>query len=1195
MNLPSRPRLLLATRADNDQAGGAVSVMKQTARALDALGCETRITTDLHPDVRGFDLVHAFNVWAPATALEQLRHLRSTGIPVVWSPIYLHWCEYTWAVHALQDIYGSAITEDERARRLRQFADRTLPAKGFDAWSANEVYPGFHDHLKEMLACVDHVCATSFREMQTLVQVTGSTSIPFTLTPHGVDTTYFREATPNLFRSRFGPEPFVLCVGAVDIRKNQLMLVRALKGTPLRTVLVGPSLEPGYLNVCRREGGDGLLVTGRLSPEMVASAYKAAAAHALPSFAEGAALANLEAAVSGCPMVVSNRSSEFEYFGDAPFYCNPTDPTSIRNALHLAIESGTREPHRWTVLSGEIASRYSWENTARLTLEAYQRAVQARDSSGIPGSRPRSPHTENAPSAPRTVSPPGKAGGPLPTVVWYAPVFDPGGYADEARHFVLKASRSWPLRLNPAGRNSPEFLKGMELPERTTLKTLLGTPVKSPYIHVQHIPAYALDHDPEAAWNVCRTIFETDRLPSDWVERLNRMDEVWVSTAFNRDTFRQSGVNRPIYILPQGIDTERFRPGLPPVDIQGRRGFVFLSIFEWLYRKGWDILLEAWARAFTPSDDVCLILRTYPVNVVDHPDSASVILRRIHEFLDGKLGRPLQSVAPIVVVGRPVPQMHMPRLYASADAFVLPSRGEGWGRPYMEAMACGLPVIGTGWSGNLAFMNEGNSYLIDPGELVTVDDRAEFPFYRGHKWSNPSVEHLATLMRRVFENRSEAKAKGNAAAQSVRRDWTWDHACRLLLDRLHAIAEEMPSGASRRSAPMPASTAPAAPVHTAPVPAQPLSVRWEGLQFVNHSMALVNREICLQLIDAGCDVSIINYVPEDFGPERDPRFPRIASRIVTDLSRPVDVHVRHHFDPDFTPPPDGRWVIMQPWEYGRLPEDWVRPVTTLVDEIWAPSRHVLRTFVSCGIPADRVHLVPLGVNTALFRPGAAPHAFKTDRRFKFLFVGGTIWRKGVDVLLEAYRAAFRRSDDVVLIIKELGQDTFYKGQGIGSTIQSFALDPSAPEILHFGEMVEEAAMPGFYAACDCLVHSYRAEGFGLPIIEAMACGLPVMATAGGSTDDFCTDRTAVRIPAEQRGFKHTTVRFAGGSGWVMEPNANELARLLREAYEGKLDLGRRAALALETVRTEFTWEKAGEATLARIKALVAKPVLRRLR
>ncbi len=139
-------------------------------------------------------------------------------------------------------------------------------------------------------------------------------------------------------------------------------------------MLVGPALEGGYLEICRHVGGDRFLYLDRLPRELVASAYKAARVHALPSFAEGSALANLEAASAACPIVVSNRSSEFEYFGDAPYYCDPADPASIRAAVQQAWDQGPREPERWLALS-ERMREYTWERTARATLTAYERVL----------------------------------------------------------------------------------------------------------------------------------------------------------------------------------------------------------------------------------------------------------------------------------------------------------------------------------------------------------------------------------------------------------------------------------------------------------------------------------------------------------------------------------------------------------------------------------------------------------------------------------------------------------------------------------------------------------------------------------------------------------------------------------------------------------------------------------------------------
>jgi glycosyltransferase involved in cell wall biosynthesis len=255
-------------------------------------------------------------------------------------------------------------------------------------------------------------------------------------------------------------------------------------------------------------------------------------------------------------------------------------------------------------------------------------------------------------------------------------------------------------------------------------------------------------------------------------------------------------------------------------------------------------------------------------------------------------------------------------------------------------------------------------------------------------------------------------------------------------------------------------------------PERKIPVIWEGSQFVHHSLALVNREICLQLIDRGCDLSITPYEKHQFGPEADPRFPELARRFNRNISfnGSGGVHVRHQWPPNFTPPPSGQWVMIQPWEFGRLPKEWIAPMSELVDEIWVPSRYVLRSYVTSGIPVERVRVIPNGVNAEMFHPGVEPYPLPTRKRTKFLFVGGTIWRKGIDLLLEAYRRTFTSKDDVSLIIKDIGRDSFYRGQGAQETIRRLQNDPEAPEIVYFTEMLSERDMPRLFTACDCLVH-----------------------------------------------------------------------------------------------------------------------------
>jgi glycosyltransferase involved in cell wall biosynthesis len=153
-----------------------------------------------------------------------------------------------------------------------------------------------------------------------------------------------------------------------------LFLIEALRGTETKIVLIGPSFDAAYLAMCRARGGDDVIYVDRVSQDMVASAYKAARVHVLPSYAEGAAMANLEAAAAGCPIVVSNRSSEFEYFGDLACYCDPVDPDSIRAAVAQAWRGREAEPERWSDLAAAMRA-HSWQNAADATLAAYRRVL----------------------------------------------------------------------------------------------------------------------------------------------------------------------------------------------------------------------------------------------------------------------------------------------------------------------------------------------------------------------------------------------------------------------------------------------------------------------------------------------------------------------------------------------------------------------------------------------------------------------------------------------------------------------------------------------------------------------------------------------------------------------------------------------------------------------------------------------------
>jgi hypothetical protein len=247
-------------------------------------------------------------------------------------------------------------------------------------------------------------------------------------------------------------------------------------------------------------------------------------------------------------------------------------------------------------------------------------------------------------------------------------------------------------------------------------------------------------------------------------------------------------------------------------------------------------------------------------------------------------------------------------------------------------------------------------------------------------------------------------------------------------------------------------------------------------------------------------------------------------------------------------------------------------------------------YLSSGLDPERVLRIPNGVDLERFTPAGERFELPVaDGVTRFLFLGGLIWRKGPDVLLDAWRRAFAGRDDVVLVIKDVGAGGVYR-DGDREAIAAHAAAGDPPRILLLDQELSDEEVAGLYRACEVLVHPYRGEGFAMPVLEAMACGIPAIVTEGGPTDEFCPPGAGWRIRAGRSQFPSDRVDSLDtvGRPWVLEPEVEHLAELLLEAGGDPGERARRGAAARAAAES-YGWDAVAALYGERIAALAARP------
>lgn len=636
----------------------------------------------------------------------------------------------------------------------------------------------------------------------------------------------------------------------------------------------------------------------------------------------------------------------------------------------------------------------------------------------------------------------------------------------------------------------------------------------------------------------------------------------------------RSGIDaKQIAVVPWGVDLEIYHPLnlTEKTALRQKFGwdnyFIFLHVGSLQDQDGIRPILRAFAQVIECYPDARLVLKgsneLYQSNQWLIQASQSVLTSEQAEKI-----RPR-----VAYIGQPLSCQELAQLYQAADAYISIDVAAAYNLSALEAMATGLPIICTSGSVTEEITHPDFTLKIDSGfKTKIIQNQSRF-------FLHPNWEQLAIFMQEVMQNNKWCKTARQVAPQFIAKHYTWKHT----VDRLLEVAQSS-SMSSQSILNVPYNSS------------EPRSLIVEGWRDIPHSYALINSYQLLELIKHP-ELKLFHqdmpYVTDDWKPNKQ-LLSLEADALLEQISTPepnqkADVTLRMYCPFNLTNSASSKTVVFGCTEWGMLPRTILngmkihcfREAHRNSDTIIVTSSHWSREgFIRSGAVPERVVVVPLGIDPNIYHP--LPPEQRQELRKKmglencFVFLNiGVMWneRQGVDRLLKAFAKISEIYPEARLILK--GRDAIFPSKEyIRQVTKNLLTEAEAQQIKsrirYIGESLSAQEMAQLYQIADAYVSPYAAEGFNLPVLEAIATGVPVICTQGGPTDDFTTSEVAYWIQSK---LTTMTTQQTGETRFLLEPNQDHLIELMKTVIETQDKLPQFQTIGPKFVAEKLTWKR----------------------
>lgn len=274
-------------------------------------------------------------------------------------------------------------------------------------------------------------------------------------------------------------------------------------------------------------------------------------------------------------------------------------------------------------------------------------------------------------------------------------------------------------------------------------------------------------------------VFESTVIAPEFLQSFKNADQVWVPSTWGRQVLINNGVSpEQVKVVPEGVDADRYYPVGRPCR---NERFRYLFVGKYEDRKSCTELIDAWADTMGQNKSVELIIKTN--YFVDAPDKWKALENHVNS----------KNLDNLVAVWGEYTSKQLFDLYATADVFVFPTKGEGWGLPIIEAAAMGLPIITTNYSAQSDYLNE----IAD--SCIFVDYRLDSiacPDYAKHykptngswgQWAIPDATSLKVALIAAESNYQNLAKNAVKNSEKIRKNWNWTQS----VDRALVVMESV--------------------------------------------------------------------------------------------------------------------------------------------------------------------------------------------------------------------------------------------------------------------------------------------------------------------------------------------------------------------------------------------------------------------